>query len=199
MTQAAQSRGGADDDLQIVLTRGGDTAVEDPLSETVEQNDMRERADGEIVPEMGAGDRRGLQLSKVSKAGVSGDGFFGEQFQEPIERDGADIPVSLETFAGAQLYFGDAISLENQPAHRVVEGKSDAMLGKPLIELTTIQFPEGDARNLDLKAPRMSKEGIDKDLASILEANVLRFFVERTDEDNPPEALHGSRGLALMS
>src|SRR5260221_201424 len=93
MSQTAKLSGGADDDLQIPFSRRRLAAIENPLADAVEQNDVRQFGAGAVEPAMNARDRRRLQVPKVAEARLLLDDLRRQQIEQAIERDRRDVPV----------------------------------------------------------------------------------------------------------
>ena len=81
----------------------GFAPIEEPLPDAIDENDVRQRRDRPVVPEMNARYGRRFQAAQVVKRRMALNRVSRQQVEQPVERDGGDVPIGLPHAPFAQL------------------------------------------------------------------------------------------------
>src|ERR1700722_9801423 len=118
---------------------------------------------------MDAGDRSSLQSSQAGERGIGVNNLRRQQVEQPIERNGGDVPVGVDHSAVAQFQSLQTAVADLDHPDGMVEKDSDGVLFKPAEKFAAVQAVERDGRQFDFKAARMAHEAVHEDLAGVAE------------------------------
>ena len=168
--------------------------VEHPLDQTARRDDVVERADRPVKPEVDARYRCGLHGVEIGKGRKAVVQRIGDKAAHAVEGDRQDHEVGGDRLARAEGHPADRpIVVRFDRADPGRQPDRDAMIAQPAVQPRAVELAQRDQRQLQLEPRPVAEEAIKEDLAGVADVHLVEPLVQGRDEDGGPEQVDGMR------